>query len=145
MHRVATAMFALALVAAPARAGQQGIVIGEVSSKVARSGFDYESLVRSASEEELLALDLARFRIQSPIIVSVSLVKLETQAERRTMDARCHVSATLRRAKGGAIFAVLEASARASSTDTRDAVESSAVHGAVHGALARLPEVLAAR
>ena len=52
------------------------------------------------------------------------------------------VSVALRHARGGAIFAILEGGARASSNDAAEAVEASAVHGALHGALGRIPDAL---
>ena len=75
-------------------------------------------------------------------MVSVALVKLDTTEGGRTRDATCKVSVALRHARGGAIFAILEGGARASSNDAAEAVEASAVHGALHGALGRIPDVL---
>jgi len=76
------------------------------------------------------------------VIVSVALVRLETLAETRATDATCEVSASLRDAKGGTVFAILEGRARAKSGGAPGSVESEAVHGALHGALARIPEAL---
>jgi hypothetical protein len=135
-------MLAVGAVAASVSAGEKRIVIGEVSSQVARAGIDYESLLRSASEDELRALDLSRVPRQKRVIVSVSLVRLDTFEEPKATDTTCVVSATLREAKGGTVFAILEGRARAKSDEAPGAVERSAVQGALHGALARIPEVL---
>jgi hypothetical protein len=137
-------MLAAAALALPAEAGagEKRVVIGEVSSQVVRSGVDYESLLRAASEEELQSLDLSRVPRGKRVIVSVALVRLDTLAEPRATDATCEVSATLRDARGGTVFAVLQGTARAKSNGAPVTVESTAVHGALHGALARIPEVL---
>ena len=68
--------------------------------------------------------------------------RLDTGGAPPAIDATCEISATLRDAKGGAVFAILEGKARAKSGGASVAVESSAVHGALHGALARIPEAL---
>jgi hypothetical protein len=134
--------FAGATLAVTAQAGERRVIIGEVSSKVVRSGVDYESVLRAASEEELRTLDLSRVPRGKKVIVSVALVRLDTLAEVRATDASCVVSASLRDAKAGTVFAILEGRARAKSGDERGSVESAAVHGALHGALARIPEAL---
>jgi hypothetical protein len=139
-------MLALALFAVPAHAADRCVALGEVSSRVVREGIDYERLLRTASEQEISSLDLGRVARGRRVIVSVALVRLDTAAaqgnDRRVTDATCKVSATLRNARGGSVFAVLEGEARASSSDTRDAVETSAVHGALRGALGRIPDAL---
>ncbi len=133
---------ALSAVAVSGDAGDKPIVIGEVSSQVARDGIDYASLVRSASEDEVRALDMSHVPRGKRVIVSVALVRMDTFAETRTTDATCEISATLRDAKRGAVFAILEGRARAKSDGAPNRVELSALQGALHGALARIPDVL---
>jgi hypothetical protein len=123
-------------------ARERRVVIGEVSSKVVRTGVNYESLLRAASEEELEALDLSHVPRERRVIVSVALVKLDTLADPRTVDASCEVSATVRDAKGGTLFAILQGRARTKGGGPAGTVESAVVHGALHGALARIPDVL---
>jgi hypothetical protein len=141
-RRIAAIAIAIATFAAPAMARESRVVIGEVSSNVTRAGQDYESLLRSASEEELSALDLSLIPLKRRVIVSVALVRLDTLAAPRTTDATCEISATLRDARGGSVFAILQGKARAMSGGAPGEVESTAVHGALHGALARIPEAL---
>ena len=142
MRTISSIVLAAAVFAAPASAGENRIVIGEVSSQVARTGVRFEPLLRAASEEELTALDLSKVPRGKRVIVSVSLVRLDTLAEPSTTDATCEVSATLREARGGTVFAILEGKARVKGGGTPGAVETSVVHGALHGALARIPEAL---
>jgi hypothetical protein len=142
MRTVASIVLAAVVFAAPAIAGERRVVIGEVSSRVARAGVDYEPLLRSASEAELSALDFSRVPRQRNVIVSVSLVRLDTLSEPAQTDATCEVSATLRDAKAGTVFAILEGTARVKGGGAPGAVERSVVHGALHGALGRIPEVL---
>ena len=125
-----------------ADAGEKPIVIGEVSSQVERVGVDYASLLRSASEQEVGALDVSHVPHGKRVIVSVALVRMDTFSEPRSIDATCEVSATLRDAKRGSIFAILEGKARARSGGATNTVERSALQGALHGALARIPDVL---
>jgi hypothetical protein len=142
MRPLGILVLAMAAFAAPAHASDGGVIIGEVSSQVARSGVDYEMLLRSASEQEILSLDLSKVPHGRQVIVSVALVRLETLAERRTTDTTCKISATVRDAKRGSIFAILEGEAHASSRDSASDVESTAVRGALHGALGHIPELL---
>jgi hypothetical protein len=118
------------------------VVIGEVSSKVTRTGVDYASLLRTTSESELGELDLSSLKSDTSVIASVSLVRLDTLAETKSTDTTCVVSVALRESQGGSIFAILEGRARAKSGQPATAVERSAVQGAIHGALARIPEAL---
>jgi hypothetical protein len=140
--RVASFVLALAALASTSRAaGEKAITLGEVSSQVASDhGLDYAALVRSVSEDELRAIDTRGLPHGKRVIVSVSLVRLDTLALPRSR-ATCVVSATLRDAKGGAVFALLEGQAQAMDGE-RHAIETSALHGALHGALARIPEAL---
>jgi hypothetical protein len=132
----------VALLSSSAGAGDKPIVIGEVSSQVARVGVDYAALLRAVSEQEVRALDVSHVPRGKRVIVSVALVRMDTFAEPRTTDATCEVSATLRDAKRGAVFAILEGKARAKSGGATNTVELSALQGALHGALARIPDVL---
>ena len=135
-------VLAAVVLAAPVQAGELRVVIGEVSSRVGAAGTSYEPLMRSASEAEVSALDLSRVPRERRVIVSVALVRLDTFDEALQTDATCEVSATLRDAKRGTVFAILEGKSRVKSGGARGAVESSVVHGAIHGALVRIPDVL---
>jgi hypothetical protein len=142
--RGVAAAAAVAVVITGARgtvAREKPVVIGEVSSQVARSGIDYAALVRLTSEEELRALDWSHVPHGKRVIASIALVRLDTFEERRTTDSTCEISATLRDARGGSVFAILEGKARAK-TDGANTSEIGALRGALHGALARIPEVL---
>jgi hypothetical protein len=141
-RRAASLALAVAALGVSAEAGEKRVTIGEVSSQVVRNGMNYESLLRAATEEELQALDLSRVPRGKRVVVSVALVRLDTLAETRATDTTCEVSATLRDAKGGTLFAILEGKARAKSGGAPGEVEITAVHGALHGALVRIPEVL---
>jgi len=154
----AAALIGVSFLVSSASAGERPIVIGEVSSQVARVGVDFASLLRSASEQEVRGLDVSHVPHGKRVIVSVALVRMDTHmnahmnahvdtrtdtlAEPRAVDATCEVSATLRDAKHGTVFAILDGRARAESGGTTDTVELSALQGALHGALARIPDVL---
>jgi hypothetical protein len=142
--RAVSAVAVVALFVTGARgtvAREKPVVIGEVSSQVARRGIDYAALVRLTSEEELRALDWSHVPHGKRVIASIALVRLDTFEEPRTTDSTCEISATLRDARGGTVFAILEGKARAK-TDGASTSEIGALRGALHGALARIPEVL---
>jgi hypothetical protein len=141
MTKGATPMRVPRAVSAVTVAREKPVVIGEVSSQVARRGIDYAALVRLTSEEELRALDWSHVPHGKRVIASIALVRLDTFEEPRTTDSTCEISATLRDARGGTVFAILEGKARAK-TDGASTSEIGALRGALHGALARIPEVL---
>jgi hypothetical protein len=122
-------------------AREKPVVIGEVSSQVATRGVDYKSLLRATSEEELRGLDWSRVPRGKRVVASIALVRMDTFEEPKTKDSTCEISATLRDARGGSVFAILEGKARAK-TDGAGTSEMDALRGALHGALARIPEVL---
>ena len=142
MSRSVAWLFALLTLTVPAQASDARVVLGEVSSQVVRTGVDYQAIVRLVPEAELSHLDLRPIPDGRRVIVSVSLVRLDTKAASAGADATCRVSATLRNAKSGAIFATLEGQARATGGGARAAAEASAVLGALHGMLARVPDAL---
>lgn len=90
--------------------------------------------LKSALESEMKDLDLRG--AHKDAILSVSLVKLDT--DRRSSSTECVISATLR-SRNGVLFAMVEGRARAVGNDH---VSESALRGAVHGALARVPDAL---
>jgi hypothetical protein len=97
------------------------------------------SAVRATVEEELGALDLAGAKKSA--ILTVSVVRLESVATPKGVETTCVVSATLRTEGGQALLAVLEGHAKALGTGA-PSLERAALRGAVHGAVARIPEAL---
>ena len=142
MRGIAFLALGLITLTLPAQAGEMCVTIGEVSSQVAGKGASYEPMLRAASEDELRLLNLKQVPASKRVVVSVALVRLDTLAQQHSVDATCKVTATLRDARAGTLFAVLEGQAQASSSEPPGAVESSAVRGAIHGALAHIPEAL---
>lgn len=146
---LASALLALAGPAAHAEPSSltrtEAVALGEVSSSVERRDVDLRALLRTSAEEELRALDLRGIPATRRSILSVSLVKMETAPDSTASGNKtvttCIVSATLRDARRGAIFAVLEGRARGESgAGTR--TEPAFVRTAVRGAVARIPEAL---
>ena len=143
---VALVSGALALAGPLAHAsGGDAVALGEVSSTVERRDVDLRALLRTSAEEELRALDLRGIPATRRSILSVSLVKMETAQEAAPAGNKtvttCIVSATLRDARRGAIFAVLEGRARGES-DAGGTGTGMFVRTAVRGAVARIPEAL---
>jgi hypothetical protein len=119
------------------------VAIGEVSTSVVRNDADLSALLRTTTESELAGVDLSRVSRKDASILSVSLVRMDTEPTARGAATTCVVSATLRTKKGGAVFAILEGRARADSgASTQKNAEANALQGAVRGAIVRLPEAL---
>ncbi len=140
------ATFALGLTAfvGEARAETDGrLALGEVSAKVESTVADLAGVLRRAAFAELAALDMRGVTTTKHYVVSVSVVRLDRESTEKGSAATCIVSAVLRDAKRGALLVVLEAKARAEDvTKHLSDTETSAVRGAVRGALLRLPEAL---
>lgn len=98
--------------------------------------------LRIALAEELTAL-AAGATGKRPLIVSVALTKLSTERNAERARATASISLVLRRADDQVLFA--EVRGRASAEETSDnvaSVQQAALRGAVHGAVARLPEAV---
>ena len=125
------------LVSATASAETKKVSLGEVSV-VSRNDGAVAPLLRTTAESELGALDLTHVRRDA--VLSVSLVRLDTEQQGNATSVTCVVSATLRTKTGGTIFAVLEGRARVDSSS--DAAKRLSLRSAVHGAMTRVPEAL---
>jgi len=144
-----SALFALAAFAAPtggaasASAREAPVAIGEVSSAVPRADVDFGAVLRESAESELRGLDLSAVARKERSIVSLALVRMDTLATGTGLSTTCVVSATLRSARGGTVFAILEGRARAeNAAPHRRALEENALKGAVHGAMGGLKDAL---
>jgi hypothetical protein len=115
------------------------VALGEVSSSVERRDVDLRELLRSTLEEELRALDLSRVPHKRRVILSASLVSMDTIPSQDDRSVTmCTVSATLRDARRGGVFAIVEGKARGPSDVGARAI----MRTAVRGALARIPEAI---
>ena len=138
--RLATlgAVVCLAILA-PARAADadsKHLSLGEIAV-VPTHASAMTSTLRSALESEMKELDLRGARKDA--ILSVSLVRLDTEHQRGSSSSECVVSATLR-SRNGTLFAMVEGRARAQGSS--DHVPENALRGAIHGALSRVPDAL---
>jgi hypothetical protein len=134
---------ALGLPIADAGAAPEPVAIGEVSTSVARGDVDLGAELRTMIADELRALDLRGVPPARAAILSASLVRMDVTASGATVSVACVLSATLRDAKRGVLFAVLEGRARGEDDPRRlRALERAAMQSAVRGALARVPEAL---
>ena len=116
-----------------ADAGSRHLSLGEIA--VLPSGAaELAPELKADLEAEMRSLDLRAARKDA--ILSVSLVRLDAERD----HAECVVSATLRSRDGGVLFAMLEGHARAQGGSAH--IPESALRGAVHGALSRVPEAL---
>ena len=127
---------------APASEAQGKVVsLGEVTTRVVRRDVDLEAALRGALDEELAAADLGRVPPNRWMILSASLVRMDSDAV--VPSVSCVVSATLRGARGGAMVAILEGKARVEGGGVLTAaVERRAVRAAAHAALVRLRDAV---
>jgi hypothetical protein len=143
-----TPLLAIALLVAPASAGAPPPVsIGEVTSEVVREDVDMSLVVRGVLEQELPGVDLGKPGKPRPAVLSLALLRMDREAApNNKAQVTCVVSATLRDQKKGALVAILEGRARAENEENLVALlERATLKSAVRGALARLPEALAAQ
>jgi hypothetical protein len=128
-----------AVVLAPAAAAERDLVVGEVTSRVARPDIDVTALVRASFDRALRDLELKPNGKR--VVASVAVQDIAVDAASRSVI--CSVSVVLRAARGGAMFATLEGRARVGMTSARGTgAEGRAIDAAVHAALARAPEAL---
>lgn len=135
------ATVALAGFGARADAGASPVALGEV--KVVRSDPTLERSFRGLVERELGEVDLSNVKAQDRFVLSAALVQMATRESSGQAETVAVVSATLRRARGGAIHAVIQGRAQATDRPSKvKSVELSAMRAAVRSALGRLPEAL---
>lgn len=137
LRRLVLSIALLLASAGTAHAAGRAVVVGEVTSNVVRTEIDVRAIMRDAAERELATMPVGRASTARPVIASVRLASLEISASSST----CSVTIALRRARGGALFAMLEGSARID--DPTFAGQKVAVGAAVKSALSRLGTALA--
>lgn len=115
----------------------------EGRSSVSREGRDLAAAVRECTEKQVAGLDLSKMPKHAKLIVSASLVGLDTslRADGAVIDAR--VSITVRDGRSGALRAMLSGKAKAE-TMRRAVVlgEDTAIDAAIQSAMSRVPEVI---
>jgi hypothetical protein len=101
-------------------------------------------LLDSAIREELKAPAFAKLRSRKQYVLSARLVRLQSARKQASARATCDVSIVLRTRPSDSLFAVVKgrATAEDAAAHTSD-VQLSAVRGAVHAAMRRVPGALA--
>ena len=127
---------AIAALHTDADAAQRRVSLGEVSTRVQRADVDLPLVLRSSAQRELESLDLGRVHGKEHVVVSLSLLRMESDPGAAT----CVVSGVLRNARTGNVFAVVEGKAQAAKPQAN--AEENALRGAVRGAMLRVPEAL---
>jgi hypothetical protein len=151
-------MALMALVATDAGAADPLLGIGEVNAGAAGAFEDVDDgTLRGIVEEAIGTLDPGKLPRGRAALISVSVVRLESKppatsatggaaGSTSSYEASCVVSATLRDRARGAVFAVLEGSARGQDEPRRRRVLARAIlRAAVTSAVARVPEALRVR
>lgn len=146
MGKIALPALAVALVvlAAPeARTAQPAIGIGEVSIVEPTAEID-DGTLRTIVEDAVGSLDAVALPRGRAAVLSVSLVRLDTHSD--PLEVTCLVSATLRDRQRGAVFAVLQGSARGQDEPRRRrSLERAILRAAVGSAISRVPEAMRSR
>jgi hypothetical protein len=132
-------MLGAAVVLAPAAAAERDVVVGEVTTRVARPGVDLGALVRSSLDHALH--DMEPKSSGRHVVLSVALQDMAVDTGARSVT--CSISVALRSARGGAMFATLEGRARVGMAAGRStSAEGRAIDAAVRAALSGMPEAL---
>jgi hypothetical protein len=146
MGKIALPALAVALIvlASPdARPSQPAIGIGEVSIVEPTGDID-DGTLRAMVEEAVGSLDAVALPRGRAAVLSVSLVRLDAHAD--PLEVTCVVSATLRDRQRGAVFAVLQGSARGRDEPRRRrSLERAILRAAVGSAISRVPEAMRSR
>jgi hypothetical protein len=154
---VATCLAGIALAALaplPARAGtgEVPVDVGEVSVVAASPEVD-EGALRAMVVDAVDAIDVTTIPKGAHAVLSVSVVRLDARASSPGQGSQgspstrqqvtCVVSATLRDAKRGSVFAVLEGSAHGEDAPARlGGLRRRTMRAAVTSAIARVPEAM---
>jgi hypothetical protein len=144
MRKVALAVLLALAYTSPLHAGAPDapITVAEVSTQRAAGAEIDAREFRALVDEAVGALDKSKLPRKEAVALSVSLVKMESKVSSGA-EVRCTVSATLRDRKRGAIFAMLEGSARGEDAPPRRrALERATLKAALASAIARVPEAM---
>jgi hypothetical protein len=118
------------------------VVLGEVTAQAAkRDDVDLDAL-RAAAADAVKSLDEAHLPKGTHVVLSVSVVRLESHAA-DSAEVSCVVSATLRDRARGTVFAVIEGTARGQDASKRlRTLEQAILHAALRSAVAKVPEAV---
>ncbi len=135
---------ALGAWALPASAGKTAeVALGELNARGASGNSALARLFESSVERELSQLDLSRAKKRDRFVLSATLMSVASTKGRDGAEARAVVSATLRKAQGGELHAIVRGSATATDAATASShAERAALRAAVKSALKRVPEAL---
>jgi hypothetical protein len=128
-----------------ARADEPAVVLGEVTAQAAKRDDVDLGALRAAAEDAVKSLDEAHLPKGTHVVLSVSVVRLESRAS-DAAEVTCVVSATLRDRARGSVFAVVEGTARGQDAPKRlRELERAILHAALRSAVARVPEAVKRR
>lgn len=125
-------------------AGRPGVSIGDV--KVARdAGAISDAAELGRALRAALSEELARVgSLKRPLIVNATLTQLSSERRQERTKASATISIALSRADDRVLFAELHGRASVEEASANlPSLQRAALQGAVHGALARLPEAVA--
>jgi hypothetical protein len=136
----ALVMTLIVLASPDALPAQPAIGIGEVSI-VEPSGEIDDSTLRAIVVDAVGSLEAVTVPRGRAAVVSVSLVRLDAHSD--PLEVTCVVSATLRDRQRGAIFAILQGSARGQDEPRqRRSLERAILRAAVGSAISRVPDAM---
>ena len=127
--------------AAPSNA-PNGFASVEVRSELKKQRKDWRPALRIALEEEMRAIDWSATP-RGNIIISTSLVRLDTEKKPGSTKVECQVSVSIRFANSSSLKAVVQGKAKISDGAGIEN-ETDAIHAAVRGALMAVPTALKA-
>ena len=125
----------------PAHGKSKAITLDRVTTKIARKEPNLLKFFRDEIAKQLPTIQLQS--THDPLILSVSLVELETSSSGRRATSSCVVSAILRKKEGGALVAVVRGKGKAEdSISAKSENEIAALRAAVSSTLKAIPKAL---
>jgi hypothetical protein len=140
LRRLRLALFAVTLgLATNTTATEPPVALGEVSVSMPSKGPSLAAQFRATLERQFGESGLGRARPAKRLILSATLMELQTRSVNEATKTTCGVSAVLRQRDSGVLFAIARGRATAEQTHGRAAAtEGVAMRAAVDGALDRL-------
>jgi Xaa-Pro aminopeptidase len=127
----------------PAHSKTKTITLAQATTKLSRTEIDLPRLFRSEITRQLQTIEFQQVRQDEALVLSASLVELETLRTGNRAKSSCVVSATLRKKNGGALVAILRGKARAEDAfSAKSENEIAALRAAVRSTLRGIPTAL---
>ncbi|MEP7051250.1 MAG: hypothetical protein ABJB12_12900 [Pseudomonadota bacterium] len=140
-HLAGSLAAALLLGAGAAPADEFPVFLGNVG--VGRANPELRTELRALLRAEIRSADFAHVKTRERYVLAATLLRLDSTQSSDSVRATCVISVALLRDKGATLYALINGSATAEEAKAQvDIARSDALRGAVHSAMARVPQAL---